>query len=240
MSLAEDLSALAQQLAPESCPRCGQMSQHGFCQDCKTEFRRVLSPCPRCGLPGPCRNCPAAAASWQVDSVMVPFIYGPPLSGFVQALKYARQRHLGLDLGRLLAAELESRGASCGAIVPVPLHPRRLRERRYNQADEIARPIARCLQVPLLPALVTRPQATEPQAGLNRRQRWRSVRKAFSVARQIEATHIAIVDDVVTTGATINAIAGQLKLAGAASISAWAVARAVDDGSAQNQPVRNR
>jgi ComF family protein len=235
MSLTEDLSALVRQLVPASCPRCAQPSRRGFCRACQNEFALIQAPCPRCGLPGLCRRCPASAAGWQADRIVAPFLYAPPISDFVQALKYARQRYLGQILGELLAAQIAGRNG-VDFLVPVPLHPTRLRERHFNQSDEIARPLARRLQIPLRPTLITRCFAGPPQAGLDREQRWRSVQRAFAVTRRIAGVHAAIVDDVVTTGATVSAIAGALKAAGAMQVSVWAVARAVNVGQDRSQP----
>lgn len=226
MSLGSDLLFNLRQLLPESCPRCGLQSGRGFCQACLAEFTRIPMPCPNCGLPGPCTACPARSADWHVDRVLAPFLYAEPVSGFIQQLKYSRRRYLGPLLSELLSGAVRT-WPDLDCIVPVPLHPRRLRERHFNQADEIARPLARSLGVPLLPTLVTRTRATLPQAGLDQQQRWHSVRHAFSVRHQIEGARLAIVDDVITTGATVNALANQLKVAGAASVFVLAVARAV-------------
>jgi ComF family protein len=235
MSLSEDLSALLRQFVPACCPRCAQASRSGFCTACLNEFARIRTPCPRCGLPGPCTHCPASAAGWQPDRIVAPFLYAPPLAEFVQALKYARQRYLGRILGELLAVEDAGLGGA-DFIVPVPLHPVRLRERHFNQADEIARPLARRLQIPLQPALIVRRLAGPPQAGRDREQRWRSVQHAFTVKHRLAGAHAVVVDDVVTTGATVNAVAGALKSAGAKRVSVWAVARAVDDGQIRHHP----
>jgi len=238
MSLAADLVALLQQLLPETCPRCGQIAERGFCADCVCDFVRVRSPCPCCGLPRPCTRCPAHAPGWHANRVIAPFAYAPPLAGFVQALKYSRRRALGRALGELLAGEVIRCDGSGDVLVPVPLHPRRLRERRFNQADEIARPLARRLKIPLLPALVRRRHASAPQAALDRGERWRSVQNAFSVHGRVDGAHAVVVDDVMTTGATVNAIAEQLKRAGADRVSVWAVTRSIDNADRADQPAR--
>ena len=233
MSLSAELVSLVRQLLPDSCPRCGLQTTRGFCSECVAEFTRIDRPCPNCGLAGPCSACPAQAAAWHTDRVLAPFLYAPPLSRFIQSFKYARQRYLGPLLGELLAAAAR-RHVAADLVVPVPLHPRRLRERRFNQADELARPVAHALGSRLRPGLVSRTQATPPQAGLDRQQRWRGVRRAFSVRHRIDGMHAVIVDDVITTGATASALAEQMKLAGAASVTLIALARAVapDDQAA--------
>jgi ComF family protein len=171
--------------------------------------------------------------------VHAPFVYAPPLSDFIRRFKYARQRRLGRVFGLLLASELQVRDDACDLVAPVPLHPRRLRQRHFNQADEIARTLAPALRIPLRPTLLRRHRASEPQAMLGRRERWHSVHNAFSVHGRVDGARIALIDDVVTTGATVNAIAAALKAAGAARVSVWAVARTVDD-AAIAQPAANR
>jgi ComF family protein len=237
MSLTDDLLSVVRQLVPESCPRCGLQSGRGFCPGCLADFCRIRSPCSDCGLPRPCRPCPAETSAWHADQVIAPFVYAAPLSGFIQSLKYSRQRYLGAILGELLANAVRA-CPDIDFIVPVPLHRRRLRDRHFNQADEIARPVARSSGKPLRAALVTRVRATAPQASLDQQQRWLSVQRAFSVRPGIDGAHVAVVDDVITTGATVNALAMQLKLAGAAKVSVLAVARAVAPGTPDDQPAR--
>ncbi len=173
-------------------------------------------------------RCPPCAArarglAWHVDAVVAPFEYAAPLDGYVQALKYRGARHLGRALGLLLAPAV--RAEDVDALVPVPLHPRRMRERGYNQATEIARTVGRALALPLLLRGVERRGPYAPQTGQSAAERARNVASAFAVARDVAAMRIAIVDDVITTGATVNALAAQLRAAGAARCVAWAIAR---------------
>ena len=110
--------------------------------------------------------------------------------------------------------------------MPVPLHPSRLRERGYNQALEIARPVARHLGIALDYHCTRRVRATPPQTELPRRQRHGNVHGAFALCRTPKATRIAIVDDVMTSGHTVNELAGCLRRAGVRHIEVWVVARA--------------
>jgi ComF family protein len=162
-------------------------------------------------------------------------VYAPPLDGYVRALKYRGARNLGRALGLLLAAALY--GGDVDALVPVPLHPRRLRERGYNQSVEIARPVSRALRLPLLLSRIDRRSAQVPQAGRTAAERLRNVAAAFAVGRDVAGRRIAIVDDVITTGATVNALASALLAAGAASCVAWAVAR-TPETEEKNSPQR--
>jgi ComF family protein len=162
--------------------------------------------------------------AWDVDAVVAPFSYAPPLDHYLHALKYRRARALGRAFALLLAEELATLGR-VDALVAVPLHRTRLHERGYNQAQEIARVLARALGVPALGAGIARRVATPAQAGQGARERRRSVSRAFRAARDLAGRCVAIVDDVVTTGATVNALAAELKAAGAARCIVIAVAR---------------
>lgn len=228
MPLLEDLRAVVDGLCPECCPRCDQPCASGFCDACREDFARVSDPCARCGLPGPCRHCPALERGWQISAVRAPFAYAPPLARYLQAHKYSRQRQLGRVLGQLLRCEIESTSIDCDVIVAVPLHVRRLRDRGFNQADEIARPIARSLGLPLMSSRVKRLLYAQTQVTLGRRARLKGVPHAFSADGELEGLKIAIVDDVITTGATINALANALMSAGAVRAEAWAVLRTID------------
>jgi ComF family protein len=149
----------------------------------------------------------------------------PPLNHYVHELKYRGGRSLGRALALLLVERLAAARPAVDALVPVPLHARRLRERGYNQAVEIARTTASELQVPLLVRGVRRTHARKPQSGLTADERHANVAGAFSVTRALTGLRVAIVDDVITTGATANALATELQRAGAARVEAWAIAR---------------
>ena len=114
----------------------------------------------------------------------------------------------------------------------MPLHPGRLRERGFNQAFEIARPVAAATGLPLLIRGIQRQANTWPQSLLAARHRYRNMRGAFRTRRGLEGMNVAIVDDVITTGATVNALAASLRDAGAGEIHAWALSRVVSKGGA--------
>ncbi|MDR7070785.1 ComF family protein [Pseudoxanthomonas japonensis] len=153
------------------------------------------------------------------------FVYGFPLDRLVPRFKF----HRDLAAGRLMAGLMTQALASAprpDAIVPVPLHSRRLRERGYDQALELARPLASAFGLPLRPDLLQRIRPTTPQSELDASQRQRNVAKAFAVPPRIALpAHIALVDDVMTTGATLQAAARALLSAGAARVDAWVCAR---------------
>jgi ComF family protein len=164
-------------------------------------------------------------AGWLIDATRAPFVYAPPLTQCLQRFKYGRERHLGRALGRLAGSALEP--GDVDAMVAVPLHRRRLRERTFNQADEICASLANVVGRPMLTRGFHRALDTRPQTGLGRIERLNGPSRAFRVDRGLTGLRIAIVDDVITTGATVNAFAQALRAAGAASIEAWSVARSV-------------
>ena len=221
-------------LFTESCPSCGAASAAGFCGVCACAFARVANPCSRCGLARPVALCPRLGVAWDVDAVVAPLAYQPPLDHFVHALKYRGERWLGRAFALLAAPMLREACAEIDAFVAVPLHRARLNERGYNQAHEIARTLSGTFRVPVLVRGITRRVATPAQAGQGARERRLAVARAFEVARPLGGRRIAIVDDVVTTGATVNALAAALKAAGAARCISVAVARTPEPFQGRN------
>lgn len=209
----------------ESCLACGGTTGAGFCTTCAAAFPRVAHPCLRCGLGRPIATCPRRQAAWHTAAVLAPLAYVPPLDYYVHALKYRGARALGRALGLLLATSLRPGLLGLDALVPVPLHRVRLRERGYNQAREIARTLGRELEVPLVEGGIVRRRSGEAQALQGAAQRRASVSEAFVVTRELTGRRIAIVDDVITTGATVNSLAAELLAAGARVCVAVAVAR---------------
>lgn len=216
--------SLLEILLPEICPSCREPSRRGFCATCAADFARVPNPCSRCGLPQPVASCPRASLA-HVARIVAPFVYCAPLAGHVLALKYGGARATGRALALAAAEHLRAERARVHALVAVPLHPRRLRERGYNQAVELATTLARALAVPLLAAGVRRVHWSQSQTQLDARARHASMARAFAATGRFDGLEIAIVDDVITTGATVDALARTLTAAGAARVDAWAVAR---------------
>jgi ComF family protein len=215
-------------ILPELCRRCGTPTNAGFCAACRDDFAHNEHACSVCGcgpLTGGRRQCPTHKRNWHVTHVVAPLLYAPPLERYLHALKYSGERAIGRCLGQILADAVAARCADIDAIVSVPLHAKRLAERGYNQALEIARAVSASTKLPILRAGIMRTRATSPQARLNGTERYDNLAAAFSVTRQLAGKRLAIVDDVITTGATINALATALMLAGATHVEAWAVAR---------------
>ncbi len=202
-------------------------------------WRRLLdSPCFLCGESvglrvGLCASC------WQrlpraevrqisipgVDGVIAPFVYRYPLVPLLRAFKYQGALYLAPLLAQGWEEVVIPPGGLPECVVAVPLSCQRWRQRGYNQAFELARGLARHLDCPLSPAL-RRVRATVPQAGLSREARLENVRGAFHCASSVRGRRVALVDDVLTTGATLEAAAHALRQAGAQSVHAWVVAHA--------------
>lgn len=220
-----------QWLYPPRCSLCGATASghDDLCHPCRDELPRNRHPCRQCGLPLEssesllCGRCLKKAPPF--DRAVIPLLYQPPLDRLILALKF----HQGLAharlLGQLLAEAVAASDSHPQLILPVPLHPKRLRERGYNQALEIARPVAAQLQIPLAVDRVQRVVHTESQTRLKYKERRKNMRNVFEVRHTLPA-HVAIVDDVVTSGATMGELARILRKAGVEQIDIWAVARA--------------
>ena len=211
---------------PEGCQLCAEPVRGiPICAGCRDDLPWISTACPRCGRPVPwpttCGSCLSQPPPWQ--AAVVPFAWGFPVDRLVGRFKYAGALHHGRLLGMLLAGAVAGRAVD--ALVPVPLHPARLAERGYNQAAEIARPVGRRLGVPVRASLCRRVRATPAQAGLPADVRRGNPAGAFSAARGCDGLHLAVVDDVLTTGATAAAVTRCLRRAGAAGVEVWAVAR---------------
>lgn len=225
-------------LLPAPCLACGQPlpakgTSLGLCAVCRGRLRPIPSRiCDVCARPLPgavpegwaCAACRSRPPSY--DRLLALWSYEEPLDVVVQALKFRRLDYLGRHLGEALAAHWREELAEADLVVPVPLHWYRRLTRGYNQAERIAHPLARRLARPLIPAL-GRGRATLPQTSLGRDERLANLRTAFHVRRPgpIRGRHVVLVDDVATTGATIEAAAASLKCAGAAEVTALVAGR---------------
>lgn len=217
-----------QRAFPERCPACLGPAENGLCSGCAAELRRIERPCPFCALPAPVPHCPRDMRTWHVARVLAPFVYTYPLDFHLQALKFAGNRTLGRALAlRLARAAADAGPPAAELLVPVPLHPARLVERGYNQAVEVARPLAAELGLRMDSGAAVRSRGAVAQSRLHARARHANVVGAFRVRRRLDGCHVAVVDDVITTGATVNALAEALLEAGAARVDALAVARTV-------------
>jgi ComF family protein len=192
---------------------------------CAAACASCALPLPADGICGGCRSHPFA-----FDDAVARFEYRFPVDRLVRRFKYAGD----LAIGRWLAERLAERVAGSARpdlLIAPPLSRDRLRERGFNQALEVARHLARGLGVRLDVDGVRRVRETPSQAGLGRRERHANLRHAFDCRLALDDRHVAIVDDVLTTGATADALARVLKSRGASRVSVWAVARAPEPGA---------
>ncbi|SFW25234.1 ComF family protein [Nitrosovibrio sp. Nv17] len=228
-----------QSLLGQRCLLCGARSRHGLCAACGDSLP-YLPPhrCEACALPiAGARLCGACLAQPPAfDRTFAVLRYAFPADALVHALKYQAHLHVAPILAELLLTRLDACPPP-DLILPMPLHPEKLRERGFNHAQEIARWIAGRRGVPLQPGLCRRIRDTPPQAGLPWKARTRNVRGAFACEGDLAGRHIAIVDDVMTTGATLNELAKILRRQGAARVDGWIVVRTLPQAGDRHTPV---
>jgi ComF family protein len=235
MSILAEMSGLAggfrksllTALLPQDCLLCASPSGNTLlCPACVAELPRLPQPaCPRCALPSPqgetCGRCQRHPPHY--DRLIACHPYSFPVDRLIQRLKYGHQLALAAWFGEQLAARCAT--LSFDRIVPMPLHPARLAERGFNQATEISRALASLRALDIDNRFCERVRTTKPQEGLTLRERRRNLQNAFACNTDLSGQHVLLVDDVVTTGASINECARTLRLHGAAEITVLAVAR---------------
>jgi len=216
---------------PQDCVLCVAPATDALCGECERELPWLGPACPRCALPlAPGTRCVSCTVHPpRFDAARACFAYRFPLDRLVQRFKYGGDLAIGRWLAERLAERVHDAQRPDLLVVP-PLGAARLRERGFNQALEIARTVGRSLGVPVDARAVARRRDTPPQARLDRRARAANLRGAFACGTALRDRRVAIVDDVLTTGATADAIARVVKAAGAERVSVWAVARAPDPG----------
>ena len=195
------------------------------CDACYTQLPWLpAARCPQCALPTSggqiCGACLAQPPRF--DKVAAAFAYAWPLAPLIHQYKYAGNLALAPLLAQALAAQITS---SVELIIPTPLDPARLRSRGFNQALEIARVVSRITGLPLAAKACRRVRDSVPQATLPWRERAKNIRGAFACDLDLRGKRVAVIDDVMTTGATLNEIARNLRKAGAVEIHGWVVAR---------------
>ena len=206
-----------------------------ICPACLDDLPWLGTACRQCALPlaeadrlcDQCLHSPPA-----FSQVVAPFLYRFPLDSVIPAFKYQHKLTYGRLMARLLLQAVEHHyreqdQALPDLLLPLPLHRARQAQRGYNQALELARPIARQLAIPLDRRNLLRRRATTSQQGLNAEQRRHNLQDAFicRYPEQLRGKHLALLDDVVTTGTTVDEASRTLLGAGAASVSVWCIAR---------------
>ena len=219
-------------LFPATCRLClaPGADQLELCHGCLADLPRIAHPCQHCARPLPkdagavCGRCQHRPPAF--DRCNALFRYQYPVDSLVKRIKFQQDLALLGSLGKLLSLKMQEQDCLPDLLVPVPLHRRRLAERGYNQALELARVCAADNRLALDYRLCKRVRATAAQSGLPARQRRQNIQGAFVVNRQLTNRHIALVDDVLTTGSTLGELAAVLKKAGARRVDAWVIARA--------------
>lgn len=217
-------------LAPERCLWCGSDGAvGGACEGCKADLPWNRVACPRCAQPMPvvatCAKCLKRPPAF--DSAWTAFVHVEPVRRGVHRLKYGAQFEQSRVLGRLMGRQAAARGETLpDLLIPVPLPRRRLFLRGYNQAQELARAVSRACGIPVDAGAAVLVRSPGDQIGQTAAQRRRNLRGAFRIEQDLGGRHVALIDDVMTTGATLDALARAARRAGAARIEAWALARA--------------
>ncbi|GAA4856511.1 ComF family protein [Luteimonas vadosa] len=232
------LCRLGRVICPPRCLVCREPGAEArdLCAACAAELPWNRHACPTCALPSPGVGAPPGAPASRCGACLqrpsplaaahAAFVYGFPLDRLLPRLKFHGDLAAGRLLSQLMADALVDVPRP-DALLPVPLHGARLRRRGYDQALELARPLGRALGIPVIDRILRRQRATRQQSRLDAGQRQRNLRGAFALADPAALpAHVALVDDVMTTGATLHAAAAVLRRAGVARVDAWVCARA--------------
>jgi ComF family protein len=210
------------------CRLCASPAPHVLCARCEAAVFAEVPRCPRCAQPSPqsrlCGRCVREPPAFDRSVALADYdALSRPL---VEALKFHDTPGLAAPLARHMADAIARSGAPLPQwLLPVPLSPARLRQRGYNQAWELAKALARALGVPARCDVLLRVRDAAPQASLAFAERRRNVRDAFVCPQRLDAAQVAVIDDVMTTGATLDEAARTLKRAGAAAVSCYVLCR---------------
>lgn len=236
--LRHEAAGLLELLLPECCPVCTHpavLHPEGLCGTCLKQIALLpASHCPRCSLPYPgfvatghlCGRCSRQPPAF--SEVIAIGLYQDTLQTAIQRLKNQPRPTLDRALGGMLADNIRQHAFAGypNLVVPVPLHPKRLRQRGFNQSGLLAREIARRCRLPLAGSLLTRIKPTPAQQGLSASKRLQNLNGALTAIRRLDGEHVLLVDDVLTTGATADACAKTLIKAGAGLVTVAVLARA--------------
>ena len=230
----QSVAGLDNALMPRRCVFCGVICREGerlICTGCDADLPRVLRRCPTCAQPlaatqtegVACADCQVRLTPFEV--AMAPLAYEFPINAAIRMFKFRRRLYYAPAFGELLLKALTELPEDIDALLPVPLHWLRHGIRGFNQAAEMCRPIRKATGLPVV-RNVYRVRATPYQSGLSAKERRRNLRRAFVVRGTVNARHVLIVDDVITTGETCRQLAELLKEHGVQKISVLALARA--------------
>jgi len=227
------------QLFSQDCQLCGVRTETSLCRDCERDLPyRMSGGCPRCAAHASagqlCGACLSEAPAF--DETVAAFSYEFPLDRLLQSYKFNENLSLTAMFSAALLAAVRQHHVQYGSTLPdrviaLPLARKRLAERGFNQSALLAELVAKELGIRYAPHGLLKVRDTPPQAGLDRAARLKNVRGAFDCDESLAGLRIALVDDVMTTGATLSEAAKVLKKAGASYVSAWVVARADSAGA---------
>jgi len=218
-------------LFPRRCVNCGKEGNF-ICDSCRRSLPRIMPPlCPKCGIPQPSGILCPGCISWQaeIDGIRSPFRFDGVIREAIHQLKYRNLRALAEPLAKLLNNYLASNPMPGEILVPVPLHRKRLRERGYNQSCLLAKELGKLVNLPVVNECLIRWRHALPQAKTSTvEERKSNVADAFTCRdHKLKDKQILLIDDVSTSGATLNACAVALKTAGAISVWGLTLAREV-------------
>jgi ComF family protein len=228
-----NIRSIFRQTIPCACLLCGaEASDRALCAGCLADLPWHSQPqCPQCATPTPgglvCGACLKRPPAF--DHTVAALAYTFPLDRLIPRLKYNGRLAIAPLLGDSLAQTVAHHPRP-DRLIAMPLHATRIRERGFNHATEIARAVAKPLGLPLDTTSCQRIRDTPPQMGLKHDARRRNVRGAFTCTGHVEGQHIALVDDVMTTGTSLDELAATLKRAGAREVTCWVVARTPPPG----------
>ena len=218
-------------LFPQRCVGCGKEGNF-ICQSCCSSLPRVMPPlCPKCGRPQPSGILCPSCVGWQAEiaGIRSPFRFEGTVRQAVHQLKYKNLRALAAPLAKMLNDYLIANPIPAEVLVPVPLHRKRLRERGYNQSSLLAKELGKLINSPVVYDCLIRQQNTPPQARTATvDERRKNVADAFTcVGERLRNQQVLVIDDVSTSGATLDACAQALKAAGAVSVWGLVLAREI-------------
>lgn len=231
------LTGLYSKLLTTPCLLCGKHHHDRYlCIDCESSLPKIHSPCPRCALPSQenslCGQCLKQAP--YRDQTTCVYIYRDHLARLITGFKFHNQLFLSRFFAQQLAKQrLLTQQKLPQLLLPIPLHTRRLRQRGYNQANELVKELSQLLSIPFDNQSLTRTKDTSPQTSLSFSQRKKNLKQAFAVKNNGLPHHIALIDDVLTTGHTAETAIKVLKSTGVKTVELWTIARTIRHDSFQ-------
>jgi len=234
--------SIIEQITGDACALCHQPGDR-LCSPCRQAMPYNRKPCPRCALPLPgsapdtvlCAGCQARTPEF--DRVLAPLLYQTPVDDLIAGFKYHHKLHLGAVLATILAQAVQREGSEVQALLPIPMPGRGLTERGFNQAAELTRHLSMQLGIPWTGNSLIRVRDNRHQQSLRRGQRRRNMRGVFACRGELPS-RVALIDDVMTTGATVEEASRKLKRSGVTRVEVWTVARTPRDRWGHRDPQR--